>query len=94
MLRSLNEPSTPAEAKLIKALSTQTGVGQLIRIFRKETDERILAGLRNLTGVKGPVTGNISAEYRLTSRGLYIADITHNGKAINGRIELLKGRCR
>ena len=93
MLRSLNEPSTPAEAKLIKALSAQTGAGQLVRIFRKETDAKILAGLRNLIGFKDPVTGNLSAEYRLTSRGLYLGDITHNGKAINGRIELLKGRC-
>ena len=43
MLRSLSEPSTPAEANLIKALSTQTGDGQLIRIFRRETDAKILA---------------------------------------------------
>jgi hypothetical protein len=94
MLRSLNEPSTPAEANLIKAVSNQTGAGQLVRIFRKETDAKILAGLRNLTGVSGPVTGSLSAEYLLTSRGLYLADIIHNGKAISGRIELLKGRCR
>jgi len=93
MLRSLNEPSTPAEANLIKALSNQTGAGQLVRIFRKETDAKILAGLRNLTGVSGPVTGSLSAEYLLTSRGLYLADIIHNEKAISGRIELLKGRC-
>jgi len=93
MLRSLNEPSTPAEANLIKAVSNQTGAGQLVRIFRKETDAKILAGLRNLTGVSGPVTGSLSAEYLLTSRGLYLADIIHNGKAISGRIELLKGRC-
>ena len=93
MLRSLNEPSTPAEANLIKALSNQTGAGQLVRIFRKETDAIILAGLRSLTGVSGSVTGSLSAEYLLTSRGLYLADIIHNGKAISGRIELLKGRC-
>ena len=61
--------------------------------FSKETDARILAGLRNLTGVSGPVKGSLSAEYLLTSRGLYLADIIHNGKTINGRIELLKGRC-
>ena len=93
MLRSLNEPSTPAEANLIKALSNQTGAGQFVRIFRKETDAKILAGLLNLTSVSGPVTGSLSAEYLLTSRGLYLADIIHNGKAISGRIELLKGRC-
>lgn len=94
MLRSLSEPSTPAEANLIKALSTQTGDGQLIRIFRRETDAKILAGLRNLVGAMGPVTGDLSAEYWLTSRGMYLANITHNGKVINGRIELFKGRCR
>ena len=93
MLRSLNEPSTPAEANLIKALSNQTGAGHLVRIFRKETDAKILAGFRNLTGVSGPVTGSLQAEYLLTSRGLYLVDIIHNGKAISGRIELLKGRC-
>ena len=94
MLRSLNEPSTPTEANLIKALSKQTGDGQLVRIFRRETDAKILAGLRNLVGAMGPVTGDLSAEYWLTSRGMYLADITHNGKAINGQIELFKGRCR
>jgi hypothetical protein len=93
MLRLLNEPSTPAEANLIKALPNQPGAGQLVRIFRKETDAKILAGLRNLTGITGPVTGSLSAEYLLTSRGLYLADITHNGRAINGRIELLKESC-
>ena len=93
MLRSLNEPSTPAEANLIKALSSQMGTGQLVRIFRKETDAKILAGLLSLMGVSGPVTGSITAEYLLSPRGLYLADITHNRKSISGRIELLKGRC-
>jgi hypothetical protein len=72
--------------------------GNLIRIFRKNTDISLLAGLHNmiqneLNMDQQNISGQIKAEYLLAHDGLFIDKITYNGKRLSGRIRLYNGQC-
>ena len=93
LLRSLETPVTNDEARAVASLDNASSNKNLIRIFRKDMDIRLLAGLRKLTGTVDHLTGRVTAEYLLTNDGLYLDKVTHNGALLSGRIQLHKGRC-
>ena len=93
LLRSLETPVTNDEARAVASLDNASRNKKLIRIFRKDMDIRLLAGLRKLTGTVDHLTGRVTAEYLLTNDGLYLDKVTHNGALLSGRIQLHKGRC-
>ena len=98
LLRSFEQPITAHEVSLVAGLRNNVKGGNLIRIFRKNTDISLLAGLRNMIQNEGNmdqqnISGQIKAEYLLAHDGLYLDQVTHNGKPLNGRIKLYNGQC-
>ena len=98
LLRSFEQPITAHEVSLVAGLRNNVKGGNLIRIFRKNTDINLLAGLRNMIQNEGNmdqqnISGQIKAEYFLAHGGLFLDQVTHNGKPLNGRIRLYNGQC-
>lgn len=93
LLRSLEKPVTNDEARAVASLNGAPDRGNLVRIFRRDMDVRLLAGLQKLTKNMDYKTGPITAEYFLTNDGLYLDKVTHNGAALPGQIRLHKGQC-
>ena len=98
LLRSFEQPITAHEVSLVAGLRNNVKSGNLIRIFRKNTDISLLAGLRNMIQNEGNmdqqnISGQIKAEYLLAHDGLFLDQVTHNGKPLNGRIRLYNGQC-
>ena len=98
LLRSFEQPITAHEVSLVAGLRNNVKGGNLIRIFRKNTDISLLAGLRNMIQNEGNmdqqnISGQIKAEYLLTHDGLFLDQVTHNGKPLHGRIRLYNGQC-
>jgi len=93
LLRSLERPVTGDEADAMSRLGRSAGAGHFIRVFRRDTDVTLLAGLHRLTHSQNQLKGAVSAEYFLAPDGLYLDQITHNGVALPGRILLYRGRC-
>jgi hypothetical protein len=98
LLRSFEQPITAQEANFIDGLRNNINGGNLIRIFRKNTDISLLAGLRKMTQNElnmdqQNISGQIKAEYLLAHDGLFIDKITYNGKRLSGRIRLYNGQC-
>ena len=98
LLRSFEQPITTHEVSLVDGLRNNVKGGNLIRIFRKNTDISLLAGLHNmiqneLNMDQQNISGQIKAEYLLAHDGLFIDKITYNGKRLSGRIRLYNGQC-
>ena len=98
LLRSFEQPITAHEVSLVAGLRNNVKGGNLIRIFRKNTDINLLAGLRNMIQNEGNmdqqnISGQIKAEYLLAHNGLFLVQVTHNGKPLHGRIRLYNGQC-
>lgn len=98
LLRSFEQPITAQEVNLLAGLRHNIKGGKFIRIFRKNTDIRLLARLRNMTQNKKNmrhqnISGQIKAEYLLAHDGLFLDQVTHNGKPLTGRIRLYNGQC-
>ena len=98
LLRSFEQPITAHEVSLVAGLRNNVKGGNLIRIFRKNTDISLLAGLRNMIQNEGNmdqqnISGQIKAEYLLTHDGLFLDQVTHNGNPLHGRIRLYNGQC-
>ena len=98
LLRSFEQPITAHEVSLVAGLRNNVKGGNLIRIFRKNTDISLLAGLRNMIQNEGNmdqqnISGQIKAEYLLADDGLFLDQFTHNGNPLHGRIRLYNGQC-
>ena len=98
LLRSFEQPITAHEVSLVAGLRNNVKGGNLIRIFRKNTDINLLAGLRNMIQNEGNmdqqnISGQIKAEYLLAHDGLFLDQVTHNGNPLHGRIRLYNGQC-
>ena len=98
LLRSFEQPITAHEVSLVAGLRNNVKGGNLIRIFRKNTDISLLAGLRNMIQNEGDmdqqnISGQIKAEYLLAHDGLFLDQVTHNGNSLHGRIRLYNGQC-
>jgi hypothetical protein len=98
LLRSFEQPITAHEVSLVAGLRNNVKGGNLIRIFRKNTDISLLAGLRNMIQNEGNmdqqnISGQIKAEYLLAHDGLFLDQVTHNGNPLHGRIRLYNGQC-
>jgi len=98
LLRSFEQPITAHEVSLVAGLRNNVKSGNLIRIFRKNTDISLLAGLRNMIQNEGNmdqqnISGQIKAEYLLAHDGLFLDQVTHNGNPLHGRIRLYNGQC-
>lgn len=98
LLRSFEQPITAQEVNLLAGLRHNIKGGKFIRIFRKNTDIRLLARLRNMTQNKKNmrhqnISGQIKAEYLLAHDGLFLDQVTHNGQPLTGRIRLYNGQC-
>ena len=98
LLRSFEQPITAHEVSLVAGLRNNVKGGNLIRIFRKNTDISLLAGLRNMIQNEGNmdqqnISGQIKAEYLLAHDGLFLDHVTHNGNPLHGRIRLYNGQC-
>ena len=98
LLRSFEQPITAHEVSLVAGLRNNVKGGNLIRIFRKNTDISLLAGLRNMIQNEGNmdqqnISGQIKAEYLLAHDGLFLDQVTHNGNSLHGRIRLYNGQC-
>lgn len=98
LLRSFQQPITAHEVSLVAGLRNNVKGGNLIRIFRKNTDISLLAGLRNMIQNEGNmdqqnISGQIKAEYLLAHDGLFLDQVTHNGNPLHGRIRLYNGQC-
>ena len=98
LLRSFEQPITAHEVSLVAGLRNNVKGGNLIRIFRKNTDINLLAGLRNMIQNEGNmdqqnISGQIKAEYLLAHDGLFLDHVTHNGNPLHGRIRLYNGQC-
>ncbi|MDC3314430.1 hypothetical protein OAV74_02950 [Alphaproteobacteria bacterium] len=98
LLRSFEQPITAHEVSLVAGLRNNVKGGNLIRIFRKNTDISLLAGLRNMIQNEGNmdqqnISGQIKAEYLLADDGLFLDQVTHNGNPLHGRIRLYNGQC-
>ena len=93
LLRSLEKPVTIDEARAVASMQNVAGTGHLIRIFRKDMDVKLLAGLSKLTGNMEQFTGQITAEYMLSKDGLFLHKVTHNGILLPGQIRLYEGKC-
>jgi hypothetical protein len=98
LLRSFEQPITANEVSLVAGLRNNVKGGNLIRIFRKNTDISLLAGLRNMIQNEGNIdqqniSGQIKAEYLLAHDGLFLDQVTHNGNPLHGRIRLYNGQC-
>ena len=98
LLRSFEQPITAHEVSLVAGLRNNVKSGNLIRIFRKNTDISLLAGLRNMIQNEDNmdqqnISGQIKAEYLLAHDGLFLDQVTHNGNPLHGRIRLYNGQC-
>ena len=98
LLRSFEQPITAHEVSLVAGLRNNVKGGNLIRIFRKNTDISLLAGLRSMIQNEGNmdqqnISGQIKAEYLLAHDGLFLDQVTHNGNPLHGRIRLYNGQC-
>ena len=98
LLRSFEQPITANEVSLVAGFRNNVKGGNLIRIFRKNTDISLLAGLRSMIQNEGNmdqqnISGQIKAEYLLAHDGLFLDQVTHNGNPLHGRIRLYNGQC-
>ncbi len=93
LLRLLEKPVTPDEARVVASMDNTSDNGHLIRVFRRDMDVRLLAGLRKLTGGGNHLTGQITSEYLLRNDGLYLDKVTHDGVSLQGQIQLYEGSC-
>jgi hypothetical protein len=59
-----------------------------VRIFPRAVDARLLGGLGQLLGKSYRSMGHIRATYRMTPLGVSIGEISADGRAVAGEINL------
>lgn len=84
-----------AENKLIATIRARhNNSGAVpVRLFPRSVDAALLGGLNKAVGTSYSAAKYIQARYRRVGRGLYIADIRVDGRAVAGKILLSNRRC-
>ncbi len=97
-VRRLAGRLTAAERRQAAAIATRHGrQGALVRVFPRRVDALLLGGLSRLIGPGYRGARTIRARYRQMAGGLSVEDVSVDGRAVSGRIELtraMKASCR
>ena len=89
---------TASERRRAGAIAVHHGRrGALVRVFPRRVDALLLAGLSQLVGPGYRAARTIRARYRQVAGRLSVEDVSVDGRAVAGRIELsraMKASCR
>ncbi len=89
---------TASERRRAGAIAVHHGRrGALVRVFSRRVDALLLAGLSQLVGPGYRAARTIRARYRQVAGRLSVEDVSVDGRAVAGRIELsraMKASCR
>jgi hypothetical protein len=89
---------TASERRQAGAIAAHHGRrGALVRVFPRRVDALLLAGLSQLVGPGYRAARTIRARYRQVAGRLSVEDVSVDGRAVAGRIELsraMKASCR
>lgn len=95
-MRLVDQPVDPRERRIIERLRNgqhgDAGGGMAVRVFRRAHDMRLLAALNRAFGGL-PSAGHVTAEYEMDGSRLYLAKLTLDGRAYDGRVRLGRDGC-
>ena len=88
-VRQVSGRLSPEEASELRALQRlRRAKVSSVRIFPRAVDARLLGGLGQLLGKSYRSMGHIRATYRMTPLGVSIGEISADGRAVAGEINL------
>jgi hypothetical protein len=81
---------SPSEAEQIRTLRTHHRLpsGNAVRLFPRETDALLLAGLHQLIGPSYRANRAVQARYTISGRRIQIVDIRSDGTPVQGTVDL------
>ena len=81
------------ENNFIRRFHKLGDVGQLVRLFPRTEDARLLGGINTLSGGDYRFAKTVIGEYRLTNNAVYVDNLRIDAIKVRGRVLLASGSC-